>query len=227
MSDKPDTPVASEVVREHPEGEFIPGWLALLVLVLLLAVMAVGGYALRGCVAGEGHQPGIDEAEIRKWEKAVDKDSSNVDARVQLGYAYQQAGRLDDALEQYTKVLDGDPKNTAALFNRAAVWQRLELDDKAEEGYWEVLEVEPEHALAAKALGDIYIDREEYFSAIKAVRPAAEANPQIADLQYQMGLAYERTGRIDWAISRYRMALEVAPNMEEARTALKRLGETP
>lgn len=228
-----DTDSAEEAARDagQPqagvEENFVPAWLAGLVLVLLLAVMGVGGYAIRGAVSGDRRIADIADVDIARWSKEVRENPDDIDARVRLGYAYQQAGRLDKAVESYEYALEKQPKNTAALYNLGIVYQRLGVDDSAERLLWDVLDVAPDHALAARALGEIYAERGEYRSLLKAVRPVVEVQPQIADLQYLTGLAYEHTGHPDWAVARYRLALKYSPGFPQAREGLRRLGEKP
>lgn len=206
------------------ESEQVPVWLAALVLVLLLAVMGVGGFALRGLVESGPRATSAVDLEIAKWQDAVKLNSDDVGAHLSLGFAYQQAERYDDALEQYDWVVARTPKDTAALYNRGIVLFALGRDKEAEEALWDVLEVEPGHVLAAKALGEYYADEGEYRSLIEAVRPVVEKTESAADLQYLMGLAYEHLGREDWARVRYRLALKYYPDMPEAKEGLERLG---
>lgn len=217
--------VLSESQADAPlsEENFVPAWLAILVLVLLLGVMGLGGYVIRGVVAGKGKASTPQEREIQNWRQAVKENPEDLQARVQLGYAYQAAERYDRALEEYDYVIKRDPRNTAALYNRGVSYLELDLPDKAEEALWDVLEIDPEHVLAAKTLGELYAERGQYRSLLAAVRPVVEAHPQMADLQYLTGLAYENTGHPDWAAARYRLALKYAPDMTEARKGLKRL----
>lgn len=213
-----------EVSEQHAAGNLIPMWLAVLVLVLLLGVMGVGGYVIRGVVAGDQRSLSPREAEIQTWRAKVREAPTDPGTHLGLGYAYQLAGRYDKALSEYGTVLEQQPKDTAALYNRGMVYLKLDVGRKAEESLWAVLEVEPDHVLAAKALGEYYADAHKYRSAIKAVRPAAEAHPEMADLQYLMGLSYENLGNTQWAIARYQLALKYAPDMQQAVEALDRLG---
>ncbi|MHB9004561.1 MAG: tetratricopeptide repeat protein, partial [Coriobacteriia bacterium] len=141
-----------------------------------------------------------------------------------LGFAYQRARRMDEALEQYEVVLEDAPDDTAALYNKGIVLQSTGRDDEAEEIWWQVLEIEPQHILAAKALGEMYAERREYRSLLEAVRPVVKENESSADLQYLTGLAYENLGRHDWASARYELALKYYPDMKEAREGLERIG---
>lgn len=218
------TETETDLEPSSPEGNFIPAWLAVVVLVLVLAVMGLGGYVIRGAVSGVTKQPDLADEQIVRWRSAVSANPDDLDARVQLGYAYQLAGRLDRAVDQYTYVIERDPRDTAALYNLAIVYQGMGVDDRAEEALWDVLEVQKDHVLAARALGEIYAERKQYHSLLRAVLPVVEVHPQIADLQYLTGLGYENTGRTEWAIARYRLALKYSPGYKDAVEALDRLG---
>ena len=208
---------------KHAPGNLIPMWLAILVLVLLLGVMAVGGYVIRGVVAGDERRLGPREAEIESWRAKVRATPQDPAAHLGLGYSYQLAGRYDKALVEYETVLEAQPSDTAALYNRGVVYLKLDVGRKAEESFWDVLEVEPGHVLAAKALGEYYTEKKQFRSAIRAVRPAVEAHPEMADLQYLMGLSYEKLGNTAWAVDRYKLALKYAPDLQLAVEGLDRL----
>lgn len=215
---------ASPGSTDERHADMVPVWLALLVLVLLLGVMAVGGYVIRGVIDGRVRVTSPEDLRINQSREQLRTDPDNLEVRLRLAYAYQQSGRLDAALAEYETVLASDPQNTAALYNEGIVYQRLGVQERAEKRFWDVLEVAPTHELAAKELGALYAQRKEYRSLIEAVRPVVEARPELADLQYLMGVAYENLGRSDWAEARYRLALKYAPDMPEARDALVRLG---
>lgn len=222
--ERPELEVDDGPRPDADEQQQVPVWLAALVLVLLLAVMGVGGFVLRGAIERGPRATSAAELEIAKWEDAVKVNSDDAEAHLSLAFAYQQAERYDDALEQYDWVLARTPNDTAALYNRGMVLFSLDRDEEAEETLWNVLEVEPGHVLAAKALGEYYASKGEYRSLIEAVRPVVEQTESAADLQYLMGVAYENLGHADWARTRYQLALKYYPDMQEAKDGLERLG---
>lgn len=217
VEETPDDASARESER------MVPVWLAALVLVLLLAVMGVGGFILGKFVSGETDQSPLAQ-EIIGYEREVAENPDDPAAHLSLGFAYQREGRYEDALVQYDMVLEENPKDTAALYNMGMVLLELDRDDEAEERLWDVLEVDGTHVLASKALGELYAERGQYKSLLVAVTPAADANETAADLQYLMALAYENLGDTTNAIDRYQRALTYVPDMIEAREGLARLG---
>jgi tetratricopeptide (TPR) repeat protein len=219
MTDTPEARPASI----PDEQNLIPGWLALMVLALLIAVVGVGGFVIRGLFDQTRTNSPIQE-EISRYTDAVRRDPGDNSARLNLAYAYQRDRQFDLALREYAEVLKGAPMDPAALYNSGVIRIETGAGKKGEELLWKVLEVDPTHALAAKALGTYYADLGQYRSVIKAVRPVVEADPTLADLQYLMGLAYEKTDRMDWAIERYKLAVKYG-GYKPARDALRRLGE--
>jgi tetratricopeptide (TPR) repeat protein len=209
-----------------PSGDenLVPAWLALLVLILIIAVVGVGGFVVRGMFTGRA-ESSTAQADIQQWAQVVATNPGDANARLNLAYAYQLDKQYDRALSEYDKVLEQQPKDTAALYNKGVIYMTTGAAKKGEAALWEVLKVDPKHALAAKELGEYYAAQGHYKSLIAAVGPVVEAQPTLADLQYLMGLAYEKTSKPDLAKERYALALKYAPDMQEAIDGLRRLGE--
>lgn len=218
----PDVTVAQPV--PHAAEDLVPAWLAALVLVLLLAVFGVGGYLIRDRLVDDGGKPmTTEQLAIDKARDGVEAAPEDPQAHLDLGYAYQRDGRYQQALDQYAAVLKRDPRNTAALYNRGMVFLRLDKPKEAEAALWQVLNVNKTHVLAAKALGDLYAQRKQYRPIIVAVQPAADARPDMADLQALLGLAYEKIGDSKNAYAHYLNAVRYVPDLPEAREGLRRL----
>ena len=221
-----DAPAPSSDVRAGASPDvstLVPGWLALTVLLLLLAVATLGGYVIRGLLTGSDANS-ASEAAVVEWQRAVKADPTDVESMLNLGYAYQQEGRYEEALETYATVIDLDPGNSGALYNTGMVYLALDRGADAEVAFWDVLEQVPDHALAAEALGQYYIDREQYRSALVTLEPVIAVRPQFADLQYLAGYACEQLGIEEQAAEYYRGALTYVPDYVEARDGLTRLG---
>jgi len=192
-------------------------------LLLLLAVAALGGYLIRGAMTAPEQTTPATVA-VEEWEEKVAEDPNDPENLLALGYAYQQEGRLEDALRLYDEVLGADKSNTGALYNKGMVLMELGRPKEAEAVLWDVLEASPEHALAAKALGEYYIGKNQYKSALATLAPVVEARPEYADLQYLAGFSCEQLGRPEPAVAYYRGALTYNPDLAGAREGLSRLG---
>ena len=208
------------------QDNFIPLWLMVLVLLLLLAVMGVGGFVIRGVLAGDRPALTREQLEVTTWLKQSKAKPDDSGIRLGLGHAYQQAGQYRKALAEYRIVLKSRPRDTAVLYDQGVAYRSLGQDDKAESSWREVLKVDRADAPAAKALGGYYADQHDYLRVIEVVLPAVQAHPEMADLQYLVARAYEKQGTSEMAIARYRLALTYAPDMDEARAGLKRLEGT-
>jgi tetratricopeptide (TPR) repeat protein len=217
------TPPATAAGADAGDSRLVPGWLALVVLILLVAVLALGGYALRETVM-QRRTATPEASAVSEWERRATATPSNPSVLLGLGYAYQQAGRPDDALLRYDQVLEIAPDNLAARFNRGVVLDELGRTAEADRAYWDLLALAPDHVLAAKMLGERYVERGEYVSALLALEAAVAANPRYADLQYLAGYASEQLGKRGAAARYYRAALTYAPDHEGAREGLLRLG---
>lgn len=205
-------------------AELVPGWLALLVLILLLAVSALGGYLIRGAIIGSEVVTPAEHA-IVDMEAEVAADPDDPENQLALGYAYQQQGRYEDALERYDEVLATDPGNSGAMYNKGVSLMALGKTKEAEAALWDLLEVAPDHVLAAKALGEYYIEKKHYKSALVALEPVIAVQPEYSDLQYLAGYSCEMLQLRPQAIEYYRGALRYNPDHVEAKDGLTRLGE--
>jgi len=222
MTDNVTTPAND--AGPSAEENLVPAWLALLVLVLIIAVVGVGGFVVRGMMTTSQEQS-PKKADIREYASAVNANPGDANARLNLAYAYQQDGQYEAALAEYDRVLQQEPKSTAALYNKGVIYMTTGQAKKGEAALWAALKIDPANALAAKELGEYYAAKGQYKSLLVAVKPVVEAKPTLADLQYLAALGYEKTGQTDLAKEHYRNALKYSPDMQEALDGLRRLGE--
>jgi len=202
-------------------GERVSVWLVLVVLILLAAVVSVGALAIRAMTQEPDPETAIDQ--ITKWQQKVEADPTNVDLLVAMGYQYQQERQWAEAVETYDRALALDAENVGALYNRGVSLIPLSEVAEAERSYERVLALAPKHVLAAQALGSLYEQDSRYAEILQAVGPAAEANPEIADLHVLMGVAYERTNQPKNAARSYAQALRTMPDLQSAVDGLARV----
>lgn len=204
-------------------AELVPGWLALLVLILLLGVSALGGYLIRGAVL-DSRASTPTEFAVENLEQEVAEEPDNVESQLALGYAYQQEGRYAEALERYEAVLSEDADNTGALYNKGIVLLETGKNTEAEAVLWDLLEIAPDHVLGAKTLGEYYVEKKHYKSALVALEPVIALQPEYSDLQYLAGYSCEMLKLTGQAVEYYRGAIKYNPDHVEAKDGLARLG---
>jgi uncharacterized protein (TIGR03790 family) len=74
----------------------------------------------------------------------------------------------------------------------------------------------PRHALELSLRGQFALNRGDLAEAVQSFEGATQLAPGLMGSQMQLALLYERTGKIDAAIDRYRRILDVQPNLTVA-----------
>ena len=204
----------------------VPRWLVVLVISLAVSVVATGAVAFTIMGAGDRYASPAERS-IEVLSAALAQDPTDTQARLALGYAYQQAGQFKAAVSEYDSVLEGRPDELAALYNRGLCLIELSQTDEGEDALRQTLAAHPGHALAARALSVRLMEREEWAELAEILLPVLEADPGAADLQALLGRAYEELGDTKRARERYELGLTYYPEMTEALEGLQRLEVTP
>jgi tetratricopeptide (TPR) repeat protein len=144
----------------------------------------------------------------RKWIKTNPKNS---DAWYNLGHAYDELSRYDDAIEAYRQAIRIDPEYAKAWNNLGITYSKSSRYDEAIEAYRQSLRIDPKDADAWYNLGHAYDDLKRYTDAIEAYRQALRINPEYVTAWNNLGNAYDDLKRYTDAIEAYRQALRIDP----------------
>jgi tetratricopeptide (TPR) repeat protein len=90
---------------------------------------------------------------IAAYQQAINLDSSNVDAYLNLAIALQQEGQTEQAISNYHQVLKLDPNNTVAYNNLGALLVIQGQPSEAIAVYQQAIRQNPKNALAYYNLG--------------------------------------------------------------------------
>lgn len=153
----------------------------------------------------------------------VKRYPQNAAMRVELGWAFAQAGDFDSALAEYQNALKIDKKNVAAKYNMALVLMQKKDDKKAAQLLEEVVKERPAFTEARLTLGEYYLQNKKFDDALKQFQFVLNANPGTVDYIYLIGQALEGKGKIAEAIQQYELALRYVPDFQPAKEALTRL----
>jgi tetratricopeptide (TPR) repeat protein len=71
-------------------------------------------------------EKGLYYEAVNAYKKAIDLDSSSVEARMGLGEVYEDKGLWKEAADEYRKVIELDAKHTGAMYNLAIVYEKTD-----------------------------------------------------------------------------------------------------
>jgi tetratricopeptide (TPR) repeat protein len=165
-----------------------------------------------------GVQAGKDE----DYEKALEEfktatiiDPTNPDAYNNLGFAYTNLDRLDEALDAYGKVLELDQNNVAARINSGVIYFKKDQAEKAAKMFQRALEIDAGNksaltmwTLSLETLADeqrrdlaqattkddslrvMETVKKTLNEAAEVYRQAIEAHPEEKNFVYNLGVLY-------------------------------------
>ncbi len=151
------------------------------------------------------------------WSKTVKSSPGSSVARGSLGHAYQQLGRLEEAIEQYKKAVAIYPDDYKAHYNLGVVYAQQGFFDRAIESYQRSIRSNPAYPNARFNLGIIYQNQGETDSAIDQFRKVTELDPADFQARNNLGVAYAIRGNLKLAIGEWEKVLEIDPENQSAR----------
>jgi len=216
-----------ETIGRHPHREAAPSWLLPALILMLVAVIGLGWLVATRLSARRAEAARVEDPRVAILKHLVDENPDDMRARGQLAQVYLQMGRERDALRQYKAILGKNPDDISALYGAGVLHLQDGKGREGEKKLRRVLELDPANPYAAISLAQRYSVTERVESVVGVAKFAADAHPEVADLQYLVGLGYEETGKKQNAIRYYGRALKFVPEMKEAQQAMERLDAAP
>ncbi len=133
-----------------------------------------------------------------------------------LGLAYGQQGRLDEAIRECQVALRINPNYAKAHYNLGVAYGQQGRLDEAIREYQVALRVNPNYAEAHYNLGVSYWQQGRLDEAIREYQAALRINPNFAEAHNNLGVAYGQQGRLDEEIRECQAALRINPNFADA-----------
>jgi tetratricopeptide (TPR) repeat protein len=194
-------------------------------------VACAGGLALVLALATATARRNLDyRSPVLLWQDTLAKGPNNPRAHHNLGHAYQDLGRADQAMAHYREALRLRPGYPAAHNSLGAA---LAERGRSEEGmghFREALRLDPGSFAAHNNLGIALARNGRTEEAALHFAEALRIEPDVADTHNNLGNALGRLGRVDEAAAHFREALRLEP--EQARPhynwglLLERLGRS-
>jgi len=124
--------------------------------------------------------PGSSAADQQRADElrlALEKDSTNVDARVALADILYNTANWSEAIVHYRSAIHRDSTRTPAIVDLGVCYYNLGDTNEAERLFLLALARDPHHPIALFNLGIVYEQRERYDEALKYFHRALESAP--------------------------------------------------
>ncbi len=135
---------------------------------------------------------------------------------LQLGQAYFEQGRLEEAVHAYRDVLEDDPHDPKAHHDLAYTLAMQGELHEAVSHYRQAIRLRPDYAIAHSNLGLALDSLGQRDEAMNHYRQALQINPHLGTAHNNLGIALRLQGRLGEAIHHYERALEADPSLSEA-----------
>ncbi len=169
---------------------------------------------------------------------ALELDSTNVNAYMNLSYFSLSAGRVDkaiDYLEQAVSAASPGPMTrndlATAYLNLALLYRDQKDISRAESNMLKSMDISPRPVIWYY-LGQFYFDQRRFEDAQKMFEMAAAQTPRwFSPIHIKLGQTYESLKQIDRAIIEYQKFLEVAPpesqDIKSVQAHIRQLNNAP
>jgi len=162
---------------------------------------------------------------IREYQQAARLDPAYGRPCNELGDVYLTQNKLPEAIRWYQEAVQREPGR--ALFHRdlGNALHQAGRDREAKSALQEAIRQDPDDHRALNLLGIIHYDEGDYQTALHVQQRALQLQPDNAVFAFNVGMDLEALGRHAEAERHYRLALQLDPNLTEARDRLRQLGK--
>lgn len=181
------------------------------------ALVAVAAVVMAALTAGAYVQTGNWKDSKTLWQHTLACTRNNPLAYNNLGNAFLNQGRVQEAIVQYQKAVETDPGG--AMFHDYlgnALLQKNRTDEAIVQ-FQQAIEIEPDKAVFHNNLGNALLQKRRVDEAIAHFQKAVELKPDKAVFhngavfQNNLGNAFIQKEAVDEAIVHYQKAVEIEP----------------
>ena len=183
----------------------VEGRIAGSILLVIVAVLAAGTYGRNS----------LWKSEIGFWEDCVRKAPGKERVHHNLGFAYYEEARWEDARREFQTALDLNPRYALSIYNLGLVFYQEGMMDQAIGCYQRALALDDSKPDTYFNLGLAYYQKGCYPEAVDSFGALLRIKPGYENAHYRLGLAYQRLRKWDRAIESYRE--EMRENPEDPR----------
>lgn len=152
---------------------------------------------------------------IALFEKAIEAEPLYTDAHLNLGVAYLEMGRLDQAEQEFKRATNLSPLNVHARNRLGLLYIREGRRLEAEAEFQASLAVAP-NVVALDNLGEIFMARHDTLRAEEAFARAVALNPTDIGARLNLAALYAATALRRDALEQYQEVLKIDPTNAQA-----------
>ena len=188
------------------------------IIMVILFLLGVGTLHAESKEAMEYNREGAElvkqgkmEEALEAFQKAVESDSNDAVARLNLAYTYDRQGQTEEAIAAYQEAIQLDPRNLLAYNNLGVLYDKQGQYDEAIGEFQRALEIDPTDANALKNLENAENSKgviQEREDKMAEARREAENHPENPTALYKLGRLYAFYDKMDQAIEWINKALE-------------------
>jgi tetratricopeptide (TPR) repeat protein len=137
-----------------------------------------------------------------------------------LGNAYLELGRYQDAVETYKQAIRIKPDYADAHYNLGVAYGKLGRGQDEIEAYKQAVRIKPDLADAHFNLGNAYNNLGRYKDAVEAYKQAVRIKPDDTEARCNLGFAYGELDLYQNAVEAYKQAIRIKPDYADAHFKL-------
>lgn len=171
----------------------------------------------------------VDKA-IFEFKTATELNPKYTEAWSNLGVAYKHKGRLEDAIVALKKAILLDKKYASPYNHLGTVYFALKNYKEALKYYNLALKYNKKYSDAYYNAALVYLeyyrsghDKENLLKAADQLKAATLTNSEHPYAHHELAKVYQEMGEIEQAIIRYKLALEISPELTDAWMNLAKL----
>jgi tetratricopeptide (TPR) repeat protein len=149
------------------------------------------------------------------WARTLACTTDNDEAHFNLGNAFSQKGRIDDAIAQFQQALQIRPDYTEAQVDIGNILLQTGRVDEAIASYQSALQISPDSAVAHCNLGNALRQKGKEGDAMAEFQKTLQIEPGYAPAYVDIGNILLQNGQVDEAIASYQSALQISPDSAE------------
>ncbi len=154
------------------------------------------------------------------WQATLRRNPDSWLAHNNLGDAFSEKGRIEEAINQFQETIRLNPDDAEAHNNIGAALLNQGRTDEAVTEFQKALRLDPDYAEAHYNLGAALFEKGQTDESFSQYQEAIRLKPGDAIAHYNLGIALAKQGQTDEAIGEFQQALRLKPDYANAHNNL-------